>query len=63
MRGERHSKALWKGLRDGTLDWKAVHKALGDIGYKGTVTVELSGGDADYLKDVSKRVDMILSGE
>ncbi|MBA3974324.1 MAG: xylose isomerase [Candidatus Solibacter sp.] len=49
-------------LREGDLDWKAVHKALADIGYKGDATVELPRGDAAYLKDLSKRVDLILEG-
>jgi hexulose-6-phosphate isomerase len=49
-------------LRDGDINWKEVHKALGEIGYKGDATVEVSGGDAAYLKDLSKRVDMILEG-
>ncbi len=49
-------------LLEGEIDWKAVHAALTDIGYKGTATVELPGGDADYLKEVSKRFDRILDG-
>ncbi len=49
-------------LRDGEIDWKEIHAALTEIGFKGTATVELSGGDAAYLKDVSRRVDLILEG-
>jgi L-ribulose-5-phosphate 3-epimerase len=49
-------------LRDGEINWKAVHQALAEIGYKGFATTELSGGDADYLKDVAHRVDLILEG-
>lgn len=49
-------------LRDGDINWKEVHKALGEIGYKGDATVEVGGGDAAYLKDLSHRVDMILEG-
>jgi L-ribulose-5-phosphate 3-epimerase len=60
---KRRSNADWVNLREGMIDWKAVHKAFADIGYKGTVTVELSGGDAAYLKDVAARVDMILNGD
>ena len=52
----------WVNLRDGDLDWKAIHKALAEIKYKGDATVELSGGDTTYLKDLSKRVDLILEG-
>ncbi len=54
--------ANWVNLRDGEIDWKAIHAALAAVGFRGTATVELSGGDAAYLKDVSKRVDMILEG-
>ncbi|QOY92127.1 sugar phosphate isomerase/epimerase [Paludibaculum fermentans] len=53
-------QAEFVNLRDGEINWKEIYKALEEIGYKGDATVELSGGDADYLKDVSKRVDMIL---
>jgi len=49
-------------LREGDIDWKEVYKALSEIGYKGTATVELPGGDADYLREVSRRVDLILTG-
>lgn len=50
-------------LRDGSIDWKEVRKAIADIGYSGYLTVELNGGDAAYLKDVSRRVDKIFAGE
>jgi L-ribulose-5-phosphate 3-epimerase len=53
--------ADWVNLREGEIDWKAIYDALKDIGYKGSATVELSGGDANYLKDLSHRVDMIFS--
>ena len=49
-------------LLEGDIDWRAVHKALADIGFRGTATVELPGGDAAYLKEVSARVDRILNG-
>jgi L-ribulose-5-phosphate 3-epimerase len=50
-------------LREGDIDWKEVYRALHDIGYRGSATVELGGGNADYLRDVSKRVDLILNGQ
>lgn len=50
-------------LRDGDLDWKDIHKALSEVGYKGYATVELKGGDEKYLRDLAGRVDMILNGE
>ena len=52
----------WTPLREGTVDWPAVHQALADIDYHGSATTELPGGDADYLRDVSRRFDLILSG-
>src|SRR5438309_1159952 len=44
-------------LLEGEIDWKAVHAALAEIGYEGTATVELSGGDAAYLKEVNTRFE------
>ncbi|HEY1343241.1 MAG TPA: sugar phosphate isomerase/epimerase family protein, partial [Bryobacteraceae bacterium] len=48
-------------LLEGEIDWKAVHAALAEIGYRGTATVELSGGNLDYLKEVNRRFEQILS--
>jgi hexulose-6-phosphate isomerase len=49
-------------LREGAIDWQEVYRALKEIGYQGTATVELPGGDEAYLKEVSRRVDLILTG-
>src|ERR1035438_9574624 len=49
-------------LLEGEIDWRAVHAALTDIGFRGTATVELSGGDAPYLKEVNARFEKILAG-
>jgi hexulose-6-phosphate isomerase len=54
--------ADWVPLREGAIDWIEVHRALTEIGYSGSATVELPGGDATYLREVSHRVDLILSG-
>jgi hexulose-6-phosphate isomerase len=54
--------ASWMNLKEGAIDWHAVHTALKSINYKGTATVELAGGDGDYLKDVNRRFEQILSG-
>ncbi|MEP7364094.1 MAG: TIM barrel protein, partial [Acidobacteriota bacterium] len=60
---ETHKReAEFVNLGDGEIDWIAIHAALGEIGYKGSATVELPGGDRAYLADVSKRVDKILAG-
>ena len=61
----RTSRRGWRTssiFRDGDIDWKEIHKALGEIEYNGTATVELSRGNREYLADVSKRVDSILEG-
>jgi len=56
-------RAEFTPLREGQLDWKAIYQALGEIGYRGAATVELNGGDEAYLREVSRRVDLILAGE
>ena len=55
--------AKWEPLLEGDINWKAVYEALKDIGFHGTATTELEGGDEAYLKEVYKRLTMILSGE
>lgn len=54
--------AKWVPLREGDINWIEVYKALGEIGYHGTATVELEKGDEAYLREVNKRFEMILSG-
>jgi hexulose-6-phosphate isomerase len=54
--------ATWVNLREGQINWRAVHDALDAVKYKGTATVELSGGDRDYLKYVNERFEQILTG-
>jgi hexulose-6-phosphate isomerase len=58
----RKNAAAWLPLLEGDIDWAAVHAALADIGFQGTATVELSGGDAPYLQEVNRRFDKILNG-
>jgi len=50
-------------LRDGDINWKEVYRALAEIGYQGSATVELDGGGKEYLADVSHRFDLILNGQ
>ncbi len=59
----RKNVAAWTALREGDLNWPAVYNALAEIGFSGTATCELPGGDEAYLREVSRRVDLILSGE
>jgi hexulose-6-phosphate isomerase len=49
-------------LREGEINWKEIHKALAEVGFKGSATVELQGGNREYLQEVSRRVDLILTG-
>jgi hexulose-6-phosphate isomerase len=56
----RDRNARFVNLGEGEIDWAEVVKALQEIGYAGTATVELAGGDAAYLKDVSQRFDKLL---
>ena len=44
------------------IDWKEVHQALIQIGYRGSATLELGGGDEAYLREMSRRLDTILAG-
>jgi hexulose-6-phosphate isomerase len=53
----------WVNLRDGSVNWPEVRKALAEVGYAGYLTPELAGGDEAYLRDLSARVDKILAGE
>jgi L-ribulose-5-phosphate 3-epimerase len=47
-------------LGEGDIDWPAVQKAFAAVGYNGDATVELRGGDRDYLMDLGQRVDSLL---
>jgi L-ribulose-5-phosphate 3-epimerase len=57
----------WVNLGDGDVDWPEVRKALAEIGYTGSATVELESVDDSiaegYLRDVSQRVDHLLLGK
>ncbi|MFL6350465.1 MAG: sugar phosphate isomerase/epimerase family protein [Bryobacteraceae bacterium] len=54
--------AAWVPLGEGDIGWKAIYLALEQIGFHGTATVELPGGDAAYLKEVCRRLNLILTG-
>jgi hexulose-6-phosphate isomerase len=59
----RKGQTAFGNLGEGDIDFPAIHAALAEIGYQGTCTVEIGGGDTAYLKDVSQRVERILSGQ
>lgn len=54
--------AQFVNLGEGDVDWAEIRKALGEIGYSGTVTAELEDGDLNYLTDVRKRIDKLVLG-
>lgn len=58
----KNRDARFVALREGEIDWKEIYAALADIGYKGSATVELASGDGAYLREVSRRFDLILTG-
>lgn len=58
-----NGRFAWKNLGEGDIDWPEVRRALAEIDYRGFVTTEISGGPAEYLKDVVARVDRFLAGE
>lgn len=62
FRFPNRQRAEWVNLREGEIDWKEIHKALAEIGFKGTATTEIAAGDEAYLRDVVKRFDQILEG-
>ena len=47
-------------IRDGSVDWPAVRKALDDIDYNGWMTIE--GGDLSPAEH-SRRLDLIIAGK
>jgi L-ribulose-5-phosphate 3-epimerase len=64
-RKKRDELGLWKGfdveLGEGSVDWKAVRKALDEIGYRGWASAEVAGGNAERLRVVSGQMDRILA--
>ena len=64
----QNGRFTWTNLGEGDIDWPEVRKAFAEVKYSGYMTTELSGppkgaSHAEYLKDVSARVDRILAGE
>lgn len=55
--------AAWVPLLEGDIQWHTVYDALREIGYEGSATVELPGGDGAYLREVNRRFERILRGE
>jgi L-ribulose-5-phosphate 3-epimerase len=49
-------------LGEGNVDWPEIRKALGEVGFAGTVIAELDSGDLAYLTDVRKRIERLVLG-
>ena len=47
-------------IRDGSVNWPVVRKALDDVGYSGWMTIE---GGSCSLQEHSKRLDLIFAGQ
>ncbi len=58
----KRSTRQFVNLLEGDVNWREVRKALEEIGYRGFLTAELSGGDVNYLRDVAQRIDRIIAG-
>ena len=61
-----NNKGLWAGFKvdilKGDNNWPVVMQAVKDINYQGEwLTVEVEGGDRNYLKKIAKEMDEIIS--
>lgn len=62
MNEEGLRKGFGVKLLEGDNNWPEVMKAISEINYQGGwITVEVSGGDRNHLKDISERMDKIIS--
>lgn len=57
---EAKEKNFWVPIGEGDEDWPQIVKALGEIGYDGWATAEVSGGGEKELKDVAERMNKVL---
>ena len=48
-------------IRDGSVNWPVVTKALKDIGYRGWMTIE--GSEKVSMQERSRRLDLIIAGK
>ncbi|MCP3916405.1 MAG: sugar phosphate isomerase/epimerase [bacterium] len=55
-------QSSWANIGDGDVDWAAVRKALGEIGYHGWATAEVGGGGEERLREIKRRMDAALRG-
>jgi hexulose-6-phosphate isomerase len=51
----------WVAIGEGTEDWPEVLKALGEVGYQGWATAEVSGGGEKELADILARMRRVFT--
>lgn len=56
FKGYHIPSGKWVNIGDGSEDWPAVLKALGEVGYHGWATAEVAGGGEERLQDVYDRM-------
>ena len=61
-----NKEGLWAGFKvnllEGDNNWPVVMNAVSEINYRGGwITAEVNGGDRNHLKDISERMDKIVS--
>jgi len=59
----RRSDRAWPPLGEGDVDFPRVMQALDEVGFSGWLTCELPGGDEAHLREISRRVDLIIEGK
>ncbi len=47
-------------LGEGSIDWAAVRRELGAIGFEGWATAEVKGGGRERLAEIAERMDRVL---
>jgi len=64
-RKKRDEEGLWAGfdvaIGEGDCDWPAVMEALLEIGYSGWGSAEVTGGGPQRLREISERMDSVLT--
>lgn len=54
----RANNGFTRAITDGDIDFAAVRSALAEIGFVGWVAAEVGGGDANWLAEVSRDMDL-----
>ena len=53
----------WAALREGSVDWPAVRRALESVGYHGWISIEGNGIPLPPLAEQARRLDLIIAGK